>query len=181
MARARPAARNRERENSPAAAGVFCFDSGNTGGEARVLGWRQGGVRRQGPGWGLIKGGRPGLGVRVQEGISPEITARRVSNRRGERDDRRGRVAGRQERERAIGVRGAGWPVGQGGRRAAQASGLLRETRDRASGACALRACLSGLTVGPGGQRGEAGERARGVGAGRGARMGRGGERLGRS
>jgi len=55
-----------------------------------------------------LKGGRPGLGVRVQEGISPEITARRVSNRRGERDDRRGRVAGRQERERAIGVRGAG-------------------------------------------------------------------------
>ena len=68
--------------------------------------------------------------MRVQEGISPEITARRVSNRRGERDDRRGRVAGRQERERAIGVRGAGWPVGQGGRRAAQASGLLREARD---------------------------------------------------
>jgi hypothetical protein len=67
VARARPAARNRERENSPAAAGVFCFDSGNTGGEARVLGWRQGGVRRQGPGWGLIKGRRPGLGVRVQE------------------------------------------------------------------------------------------------------------------
>ena len=72
--------------------------------------------------------------------------------------------------------------------------------RGRASGACALRACLSGLTVGPGGQRGEAGERARGlrqrgergslvglgrsgcgVGAGRGARMGRGGERLGHS
>jgi len=48
VARARPAARNRERGNSPAAAGVFCFDSGNTGGEARVLGWRQGGVRRQG-------------------------------------------------------------------------------------------------------------------------------------
>ena len=43
----------------------------------------------------------------------------------------------------------------------------------RASGACALRACLSGLTVGPGGQRGEAGERARGVGAGRGVRAGR--------
>ena len=92
--------------------------------------------------------------MRVQEGISPEITARRVSNRRGERDDRRGRFAGRQERERAIGVRGAGWPVGQGGRRAAQANGLLRETRDRASGACALRACLSGLTVGPGGSAG---------------------------
>ena len=33
----------------------------------------------------------------------------------------------------------------------------------RASGACALRACLSGLTVGPGG---EARERARGLGSG---------------
>ena len=66
VARARPAARNRERENSPAAAGVFCFYSGNTGGEARVLGWRQGGVRRQGPGWGLIKGGTGYLGVRTR-------------------------------------------------------------------------------------------------------------------
>src|SRR6185503_2849103 len=54
VARDAAAASNRERENSPTAAGVFCFDSGNTGGEARVLGWRQGGVRRQGPGWGLI-------------------------------------------------------------------------------------------------------------------------------
>jgi len=55
-----------------------------------------------------LKGGRPGLGVRVQEGISPEIAARRVSERRGEeRDDRRGRVAVRQERERANGVRGS--------------------------------------------------------------------------
>ena len=128
MARARPAARNRERENSPAAAGVFCFYSGNTGGEARVLGWRQGGVRRQGPGWGLIKGGRPGLGVRVQEGISPEITARRVSNRRGERDDRRGRVAGRQERERRSGC-------------AAQAGRWARadDARRRLAGCCARR------------------------------------------
>ena len=108
MAGAGPAARNREREDSPAAAGGVLLRLREHGGEARVLGWRQGGVRRQGPGWGLIKGGRPGLGVRVQEGISPEITAQRVSNRRGERDDRRGRVAGRQERERAIGVRGAG-------------------------------------------------------------------------
>ena len=70
--------------------------------------------------------------------------------------------------------------------------------RGRASGACALRACLSGLTVGPGGQRGEAGERARGlrqrgergelaglgrsgcgVGAGRGAREWARGEPVG--
>ena len=35
--------------------------------------------------------------------------------------------------------------------------------RGRASGACALRACLSGLTVGPGG---EARERARGLRSG---------------
>ena len=65
-----------------------------------------------------LKRGRPGLGVRVQEGILPEIAARRVSERRGEeRDDRRGRVAVRQERERANRVRasgpcGAGWQVG---------------------------------------------------------------------
>ena len=65
-----------------------------------------------------LKRGRPGLGVRVQEGISPEIAARRVSERRGEeKDDRRGRVAVRQERERANRVRasgpcGAGWQVG---------------------------------------------------------------------
>ena len=73
--------------------------------------------------------------MRVQEGISPEIVARRVSERRGEeRDDRRGRVAVRQERERpsasrvrrkngsarAIGlagmaVLGGGREVGRGG------------------------------------------------------------------
>ena len=56
--------------------------------------------------------------MRVQEGISPEIAARRVSERRGEeRDDRRGRVAVRQEWERANRVRasgpcGVGWQVG---------------------------------------------------------------------
>jgi len=118
VARARPAARNRERGNSPAAAGVFCFDSGNTGGEARVLGWRQGGVRRQGPGWGLIKGRRPGLGVRVQE-VRGEIFGgdcgealrcggegagrrARAAARRGERD------AGRWDRGERAEARGAG-------------------------------------------------------------------------
>jgi len=118
VARARPAARNRERENSPAAAGVFCFYSGNTGGEARVLGWRQGGVRRQGPGWGLIKGRRPGLGVRVQE-VRGEIFGgdcgealrcggegagrrARAAARRGERD------AGRWDRGERAEARGAG-------------------------------------------------------------------------
>jgi len=62
-----------------------------------------------------LKGGRPGLGVRVQEGISPEIAARRVSERRGEeRDDRRGRVAVRQERERANRVRASVLSCGPG-------------------------------------------------------------------
>jgi len=118
VARDAAAASNRERENSPAAAGVFCFDSGNTGGEARVLGWRQGGVRRQGPGWGLIKGRRPGLGVRVQE-VRGEIFGgdcgealrcggegagrrARAAARRGERD------AGRWDRGERAEARGAG-------------------------------------------------------------------------
>ena len=53
--------------------------------------------------------------MRVQEGISPEIAARRVSERRGEeRDDRRGRVAVRQERERANGCVGACCRAGPG-------------------------------------------------------------------
>jgi len=70
--------------------------------------------------------------VRVQEGISPEIAARRVSERRGEeRDDRRGRVAVRQERERAnrvrasvltCGVERARARLGQAGRRGEEVS-----------------------------------------------------------
>ena len=103
MARDAAAASNRERENSPAAAGVFCFDSGNTGGEARVLGWRQGGVRRQGPGWGLIKGRRPGLGVRVQE-VRGEI----FGGDCGEALRCGGEGAGRRDRGERAEARGAG-------------------------------------------------------------------------
>ena len=106
-----------------------------------------------------LKGGRPGLGVRVQEGISPEIAARRVSERRGEeRDDRRGWVAVRQERERANGVRGSVLSCGP------RASGR------RASGVSARRGGReAALAGGPGrggrlGKRGRAGARGRWTG-----------------
>ena len=96
--------------------------------------------------------------MRVQEGISPEITAQRVSNRRGERDDRRGRVAVRQERERANGVRGSVLSCGP------RASGR------RASGVSARRGGReAALAGGPGrggrlGKRGRAGARGRWTG-----------------
>ena len=70
--------------------------------------------------------------MQVQEGISPEIAARRVSERRGEeRDDRRGRVAVRQERERVNRVRASvlscrpRWPDG------ASAGRVRRKTEAR--------------------------------------------------
>ena len=83
--------------------------------------------------------------MRVQEGISPEIAARRVSERRGEeRDDRRGRVAVRQEWERANRVRasalscGPRWPDG------ASAGRVRRKMEARGRSGWLERRCWAG-------------------------------------